>query len=72
MQELGVRFTIDQALILLSVWVGKVVISKGGMYVGRGYVSDRLFKLNVMTIKPMKNNNNNASSSAYLLESSNL
>ena len=28
----------------------KVILSKSGMYVGKGYVSDGLFKLNVMTI----------------------
>ena len=37
------------------------------MYVGNGYVSDGLFKLNVMTII-----NKNNQSSVYLLESSNL
>ncbi|KAH9686503.1 hypothetical protein KPL70_014374 [Citrus sinensis] len=47
-----------------------VVLSKNGMYVGKGYVNDGLFKLNVMTLKPTINNK--ASSSAYLLESSNL
>ena len=46
----------------------KVVISKNDMYVGNGYLSDGLFKLNVMTI----NNNKNNDSSAYLLESNNL
>ena len=40
------------------------------MYVGKGYVTDGLFKLNMMTIKPKKNNSNNASSSTYLLKSS--
>ena len=48
----------------------RVVLSKNGMYVGKGYVNDGLFKLNVMTLKPKINNE--ASSSAYLLESSNL
>ena len=28
----------------------KVILSKSGMYVGNGYVSDGLFKLNVMII----------------------
>ena len=46
----------------------KVVISKNDMYVGKGYLSDSLFKLNVMTI----NNNKNNDSFAYLLESDNL
>ena len=45
-----------------------VVLSKNEMYVGKGYVNNGLFKLNVMTLKPK----NEASSSAYLLESSNL
>ncbi|GMP85165.1 hypothetical protein CsSME_00038436 [Camellia sinensis var. sinensis] len=30
----------------------KVVLSKSGMYVGRGYMSDELFKLNVNTVVP--------------------
>ena len=41
----------------------KVVISKNDMYVGKGYLSDGLFKLNVMTI----NNNKNNDYYAYLL-----
>ena len=45
----------------------KVILSKSGMYVGKGYVSDGLFKLNVMTII-----NKNNKSSVYMLESSNL
>ena len=45
----------------------KIILSKSGMYVGNGYVSDGLFKLNVMTII-----NKNNQSSVYLLESSNL
>ena len=45
----------------------KVILSKSGMYVGKGYVSDELFKLNVMTII-----NKNNKSSVYMLESSNL
>ena len=47
----------------------KVILSKSGMFVGKGYVTDGLFKLNVMSV-----NDNNAikNSSAYLLESPNL
>ena len=45
----------------------KIILSKFGMYVGKGYVSDGLFKLNVMAII-----NKNNQSSVYLLESSNL
>ena len=48
----------------------KVVLSKSGMYVGRGYVTDGLFKLNVMVVKPIINKVNNAS--IYMLESSNV
>ena len=45
----------------------KVILSKSGMYVEKGYVSDGLFKLNVMIII-----NKNNQSSVYLLESFNL
>ena len=47
----------------------KVVLSKSGMFVGKGYASDGLFKLNVMSVKE---NNEMKNSSAYLLESPNL
>ena len=48
----------------------KFVLTKNGMYVGKCYMSDGLFKLNVMTVVPSVINNN--TSSSYLLESSNL
>ena len=48
----------------------KVVLTKNGMYVGKGYVTDGLFKLNVMVVKPK--NINKDSSSAYIVEYSNL
>ena len=48
----------------------KFVLSKSGMYVGKGYVSDGMWKLNVMTI--IKSNMDNESTSTYMLESSNL
>ena len=48
----------------------KVVLFKNGMYVGKGYINDGQFKLNVMTVK--QKFNNKVSSSAYLLKSSNL
>ena len=44
--------------------------SKSGMYVGKGYMSGGMWKLNVMSI--IKSNMNKASTSAYILESSNL
>ena len=45
------------------------VLSKSGLLVGKGYVSNGMFKLNVIALKAKKNNRNN--SSTYLLESSN-
>ena len=47
------------------------ILTKNGMYVGKGYMSNGLFKMNVMTIvPPIKNINKNTSS--YMLESSNV
>ena len=48
----------------------KFVLSKRGMYVGKRYVSDGMWKLNVMTT--IKSNMNKTSTSTYMLESSNL
>ena len=48
----------------------KFVLSNSGMYVGKGYMSDDMWKLNVMII--IKSYMNKASISAYILESSNL
>ena len=48
----------------------KFVLTKSGIYVGRGYMSNELFKMNVMTIISDFNNKN--TSSAYMLESSNI
>ncbi|XP_031405663.1 uncharacterized protein LOC116214393 [Punica granatum] len=45
----------------------KVILSKYGMYVGKGYMCDGLFKLNVMTTI-----NKNSGSSMYLIESPDL
>ncbi|KAL8103846.1 hypothetical protein AgCh_028150 [Apium graveolens] len=47
----------------------KVIFSKSGMFVGKGYLTDGLFKLNVMSVK---DDNEMKNSSAYLLESPNL
>ena len=49
----------------------KVVVSKSGMFVGMGYVSNGLVKLNIMTVKP-KIMNKTYASFVYVLESSNL
>ncbi|PHU18020.1 hypothetical protein BC332_13715 [Capsicum chinense] len=43
---------------------GKIIISKGEMYVGKGYLTEGLYKMNVMTIEINKSLN-----SSYLLES---
>ena len=49
----------------------KVVVSKSWVFMGKGYVSNGLFKLNVMTVKPKIMNKTNASF-VYVLKSSNL
>ena len=49
----------------------KFVLSKWGMFVGMRYVSNGLFKLSVMTVKPKTINKTNPSF-GYLLASSNL
>ena len=48
----------------------KFVLTKSGIYVGKGYMSNELFKMNVMTIVSDFNNKN--TSSAYMLESYNI
>ena len=49
------------------------ILTKNGMYVGKGYMSNGLFKMNVMTVvPPIKNINKKSTSSAYMLESSNV
>ena len=48
----------------------KFVLSKNGMYVKKGYMSDGMWKLNVMTI--IKSYMNKASTFSYILESSNI
>ena len=48
----------------------KFFLSKSRMYVGKGYISGGMWKLNVMTI--IKSEMNKVSSSAYILGSSNL
>ena len=48
----------------------KFVLTKSGIYVGKGYMSNGLFKMNVMTIVSDFSNKN--TSSAYMLESSNI
>ncbi|KAL6318546.1 hypothetical protein AAG906_000624 [Vitis piasezkii] len=64
------RFILNNHGFRLVFDSNKVVLSKSGMYVGKGYMSDGMWKLNVMTI--IKSNMNKASTSTYMLESSNL
>ncbi|KAM3328011.1 hypothetical protein P3S68_033473 [Capsicum galapagoense] len=45
----------------------KIVISKGEVYVGKGYLTEGLYKMNVMNVEIKKNSN-----SSYLLEFYNL
>ncbi|RVW65281.1 Retrovirus-related Pol polyprotein from transposon TNT 1-94 [Vitis vinifera] len=46
----------------------KFVLMKNGMYVGKEYMTNVPFKMNVMTVK-LDFNNNKASTSVYLIES---
>ena len=49
------------------------ILTKNGIYVGKGYMSNGLFKMNVMTVVPhTKNINNKNMSYVYMLESSNV
>ena len=49
------------------------ILTKNGMYVGKGYMSNGLFKMNVMAVvPPTKNINNKNMSFAYIFESSNV
>ena len=48
----------------------KFVITKVGMYVGRGYMIDGMFKLNTMTIVPKNSMNEKGESSIYIVDSS--
>ena len=49
-----------------------LILAKNGMYVGKGYMRNGLFKMNVMIIVPPIKNINKNTSSAYMLESSNV
>ena len=48
----------------------KFVIIKAGMYVGCGYMTDGMFKLNTMTIVPKNSMNEKGESSIYIVDSS--
>ena len=47
----------------------KFVITKARMYVGRGYMTDGIFKLNTMTIVPKNSMNEKGESSVYIVDS---
>ena len=49
----------------------KFSLFESGMYVGKGYLSNDLFKMNVMTVFPTIDNNK-STSSVYMLELSNV
>ncbi|XP_012448603.1 uncharacterized protein LOC105771746 [Gossypium raimondii] len=49
----------------------KLILSKGGMFVGRGYVLNDMRKLNAIYIKAKTMNKNVVSSSAYMFQSFN-
>ena len=49
----------------------KFSLFENGMYVGKGYLSNDLFKMNVMTVFPTIDNNK-STSSVYMLELSNV
>ena len=48
----------------------KFILTKSGMYVVKGYMSDGMWRVNAMVV--IKSNMNRASSSTYMLKSSNL
>ena len=49
----------------------KFVLTKSDVYIGRGYMNEGLFKMNVMTVTP-KDNKNKVDSSSYMVESFNI
>ena len=50
----------------------KFVLTKNGVYVGKGYINRGMFKLCVMALKPSDSDNEMNNFSTYLLESSNI
>jgi hypothetical protein len=48
----------------------KFILTKSGMFVGKWYLCDDFFKINVMTIVTIDESNNKITSSSYLLKSS--
>ena len=56
-------------LIKLVFISDKFVLFKNEMYIGNSYLSDGLFKLNVLTVVPKNIINNKVSTFAYIVES---
>ena len=57
---------LDRHGFRLVIESGKLVLTKSGIYVGKGYECGGMYKLNVMDVKPIINKN--SSSSAYMLK----
>ena len=58
----------------ITIESDNIVLTKNGVYVGKGYVKERLFKLNVMIVLPPCNSKiiNGKSPVAYIVELSNI
>ncbi|GJT43798.1 hypothetical protein Tco_0952513 [Tanacetum coccineum] len=58
--------------VILKLELDKFVITKGGVYVGKSYLDERLFKLSVVTDDNVINNNNAGTSTAsmYMIDPS--
>ncbi|GJX20384.1 retrovirus-related pol polyprotein from transposon TNT 1-94 [Tanacetum coccineum] len=69
-EDVVLKMTSEKVLKLINVlYVLEIRKNLNQMYVGRGYVMNGMFKLNVMVVK---NEINKINSSAYLIESSNV
>lgn len=62
---------LDKAGFRLVYEGGKIVMSKNGQFVGKGYLERGLYKMNVMTVN-RKIDINKVANSSYLIECSNL
>lgn len=63
LSENGLRFVFESSMFTLT---------KSGMFVGKEYLYDRLFKLNVMIFIPKNKNIDKAFLFIYMVESSDL
>lgn len=69
-KEYGIKVASEQTWLMSPVQGDKFVLTKSEMYIGKGYKSDGLFKLNIMIVIPKINKINTSNSIACLLESS--